>query len=86
MAMSYGDVYVAQVAMGANQSQFLKAVLEAESYHALGIAEPKIAVITAVEKVNPKMPETVEAAEIKAIGVPGSIIEGPISYDLAMII
>jgi len=33
MAMSYGDVYVAQVAMGANQSQFLKAVLEAESYH-----------------------------------------------------
>ncbi len=32
MAMSYGDVYVAQVAMGASQSQFLKAVLEAESY------------------------------------------------------
>jgi len=54
------------------------------AFHALGIAEPKIAVITAVEKVNPKMPETVEAAEIKAIGVPGSIIEGPISYDLAM--
>ena len=54
------------------------------AFHALGIAEPKIAVITAVEKVNPKMPETVEATEIKAIGVPGSIIEGPISYDLAM--
>lgn len=54
------------------------------AFHALGIAEPKIAVITAVEKVNPKMPETVEAVEIKAIGVPGSIIEGPISYDLAM--
>lgn len=33
MAMSYGDVYVAQVAMGASQSQFLKAVLEAESYN-----------------------------------------------------
>lgn len=32
MAMSYGDVYVAQVAMGASQSQFLKAVQEAESY------------------------------------------------------
>ena len=32
MAMSYGDVYVAQVSMGANQSQFLKAVLEAEAY------------------------------------------------------
>lgn len=32
MAMSYGDVYVAQVAMGANQAQFLKAVQEAEEY------------------------------------------------------
>ncbi|MDW8802351.1 pyruvate:ferredoxin (flavodoxin) oxidoreductase [Clostridium sp. A1-XYC3] len=32
MAMSYGYVYVAQVAMGASQSQFLKAVAEAESY------------------------------------------------------
>ncbi len=32
MAMSYGDVYVAQVAMGANQAQLLKAVTEAEQY------------------------------------------------------
>ena len=32
MAMSYGDVYVAQVAMGANPSQFLKAIIEAEAY------------------------------------------------------
>lgn len=32
LAMSYGYVYVAQVAMGASPSQFLKAVTEAESY------------------------------------------------------
>ena len=32
MAMSYGYVYVAQVAMGANQNQTLKAFIEAESY------------------------------------------------------
>ncbi len=32
IAMSYGHVYVAQVAMGANQNQFLKAVEEAENY------------------------------------------------------
>ena len=31
--MSYGYVYVAQVAQGANQAQLLKALLEAESYH-----------------------------------------------------
>ena len=33
MAASYGYVYVAQVAMGADKNQFLKAVKEAESYH-----------------------------------------------------
>ncbi|MFW5710163.1 MAG: thiamine pyrophosphate-dependent enzyme, partial [Bacteroidota bacterium] len=32
MAMSYGYVYVAQVAMGANQSHYLKALREAEAY------------------------------------------------------
>jgi pyruvate-ferredoxin/flavodoxin oxidoreductase len=32
MAMSYGYVYVAQVAMGSNQTQFLKALREAEAY------------------------------------------------------
>jgi len=32
IAMTYGYVYVAQVAMGANHSQLLKALLEAESY------------------------------------------------------
>ena len=32
MAMSYGYVYVAQVSMGANQNQYLKAVREAEAY------------------------------------------------------
>ncbi len=32
MAMSYGHVYVAQVAMGSNQNQLIKALIEAESY------------------------------------------------------
>lgn len=32
MAMSYGYVYVAQVAMGANQAQYLKAIREAAEY------------------------------------------------------
>ena len=32
MAMSYGYVYVAQVGMGADKNQFIKAVKEAESY------------------------------------------------------
>jgi pyruvate-ferredoxin/flavodoxin oxidoreductase len=32
MAMSYGYVYVAQVGMGADKNQFMKAVIEAEAY------------------------------------------------------
>jgi pyruvate-ferredoxin/flavodoxin oxidoreductase len=32
MAMTYGYVYVASVAMGANKNQLMKAVVEAESY------------------------------------------------------
>jgi pyruvate-ferredoxin/flavodoxin oxidoreductase len=33
MAMSYGYVYVAQVAMGASNAQYLKTIKEAEAYH-----------------------------------------------------
>jgi pyruvate-ferredoxin/flavodoxin oxidoreductase len=33
IAMSYGYVYVAQVAMGANQNQLIKAITEAEKYN-----------------------------------------------------
>lgn len=33
MAATYGNVYVAQVAIEANQTQTVKAITEAESYH-----------------------------------------------------
>ncbi len=33
MAMTYGDVYVAQIAMGADYNQTLRAILEAEKYN-----------------------------------------------------
>lgn len=32
MAMTYGNVYVAQIAMGADKNQTIKAILEAERY------------------------------------------------------
>lgn len=54
------------------------------AFHALGVECPKVAVIAAVEKVNAKMKETVEADAIKREGVDGCVIEGPLSYDLAM--
>lgn len=63
-----------------------KAAIEnaVSAFHTLGIVEPKVAILAAVEKVNPKMKETVDADGIKAEGIKGCIIEGPISYDLAM--
>ncbi len=68
-----------------NREQKQAAVENAVSaFHAMGIAKPKVAILAAVETVNPKMPECVDAAAIKEAGIPGCIIEGPISYDLAM--
>ena len=55
-----------------------------EAFHALGIELPKVAILAAVEKVNPRMPETVDADAIKCEGIEGAVVEGPISYDLAM--
>jgi phosphate butyryltransferase len=54
----------------------------------LGIPYPKVAVMAALETVNPKMPDTVDAAELKEMNQQGEItdcvVEGPISYDLAV--
>ena len=54
----------------------------------IGVDCPKVAVLAAVEKVNPKMPETVNAAELKRMQQDGELadclVEGPIYYDLCM--
>ena len=55
-----------------------------DAMKALGIDEPKVALISAVETINPKMQDTLDAAAMKAKGVPGCILEGPISIDLAL--
>lgn len=59
-----------------------------ETLKSLGYDCPKIAVVAAVEKVNPKMPETVEADALKQMNLNGEIkdciVEGPISLDIAL--
>lgn len=68
-----------------NQAQKKAAIENAvDAFRALGYDKPKVAILAAVEKVNPKMPECVDADAIKAEGVEGAVIEGPISLDLAM--
>lgn len=53
---------------------------------AMGYECPKVAVLAAVETVNPKMPETVDADILKKMNQNGEIknciVEGPISVDL----
>lgn len=55
----------------------------------MGYECPKVAVLACVEKVNPKMPETVEADALKQMNLNGEItgcmVEGPVSYDCAMV-
>jgi phosphate butyryltransferase len=54
----------------------------------IGVENPKVALLGAVEKVNPKMPDTVDADAIKQLNLEGKltgcVVEGPISLDLAM--
>ena len=55
---------------------------------ACGIENPKVAPLAAVEVVNPKMPVTVEAAELTKMNregqITGCIVDGPLSLDLAI--
>ena len=51
---------------------------------ALGIDRPKVALLSAIEKENPRMPDTMDAAEIAAAGVPGCDVQGPLALDLAI--
>ncbi|MFI3201494.1 MAG: phosphate butyryltransferase [Eubacteriales bacterium] len=59
-----------------------------EICHACGIANPKVAPLAAVEVVNPKMPETVDAQALTKMSeegiLKGCVVDGPLSFDLAI--
>ena len=67
-----------------------KQILEnaVSTFLTLGYENPKVAVLAAVETVNPKMQESVDADMLKKLNIKGEIknciVEGPISYDLTM--
>lgn len=56
--------------------------------HSLDINEPKVAVVCAKEKVNPKMPATVDAKELEEMNnkgeISGCIVGGPFALDNAI--
>lgn len=56
--------------------------------HALGIPQPKVAILSAVETVNPKITSTVEAAALCKMRergqISGGVLDGPLAFDNAI--
>ena len=56
--------------------------------HALKIATPKIAILSAVETINPKIPATIDAAALCKMAdrgqIKGGILDGPLAFDNAI--
>ncbi len=56
--------------------------------HRIGIENPKVALLSAVETVNPKMQSTIDASLItmmyKRKQIQGCIIDGPLAFDVAI--
>ena len=54
----------------------------------LGIAKPKVAILSAVETVNPKIPSTVDAAALCKMAdrgqITGGVLDGPLAFDNAI--
>lgn len=56
--------------------------------HAIGIVEPRVAALAAVENVNPDMPATIDAACLAKMSergqIKGGIVDGPLALDNAI--
>lgn len=56
--------------------------------HLLGVNEPKVAVLSAIETVNPAIPSTLDAAALTLMAsrgqIKGAIVDGPLALDVAI--
>lgn len=56
--------------------------------HGLGIADPKVAILAAVETVNPSLPSTIDAAALCKMAdrgqITGATLDGPLGFDNAV--
>ncbi len=59
-----------------------------ELAHALGCAEPKVAILSAAETVNPAMPSSIDAAALCKMAdrgqITGGMVDGPLAFDNAV--
>lgn len=60
----------------------------AAAFRTLGITLPKVAVLAAMEKENPRIPESLDAGQLSRLQdsneITGCIVEGPMALDLAV--
>jgi phosphate acetyltransferase len=56
--------------------------------HAMGIAQPKVALLSALEDIAPKIPSTIDAAALCKMAergqITGALVDGPLSFDIAI--
>lgn len=56
--------------------------------HAMGIAQPKVAILSAVETVSPRIPSTIDAAALCKMAerdqITGGVLDGPLAMDNAI--
>ena len=56
--------------------------------HAIGVAQPRVAILAAVETVNPHMPATLDAAALCKMAdrgqITGALLDGPLAFDNAV--
>jgi phosphate acetyltransferase/phosphate butyryltransferase len=59
-----------------------------ELAHAFGVAQPRVAILAAVETVNPTMPATLDAAALCKMAdrgqIAGAVLDGPLAFDNAV--
>jgi phosphotransacetylase len=56
--------------------------------HAMGLAEPRVAILSAVETVNPALRSTIDAAALCKMAdrgqITGGLVDGPLAFDNAV--
>lgn len=56
--------------------------------HVLGVARPKVALLSAVETINARLPSTLEAAALVVMSlrgqIEGALLDGPLAFDNAI--
>jgi len=56
--------------------------------HAFGVAQPRVAILAAVETINPNMPATLDAAALCKMAdrgqITGAVLDGPLAFDNAV--